>query len=378
MITPARIELRELRLPLKTPFRISSGATDVRRVITVQLTDGDGTTGWAECVAGEYPNYSPETVDTAWHALSAWISPLVLDREFADAPDAAAALASAIRGHRMARAAVEMALWDVAARRDGVPLATALGGTGGTVETGISLGLQETPTLLAELAEDAVRAGYRRIKVKIAPGRDVTELAAVRAAVGNDFPVSADANAAYTPEDSQRLQELDDFGLVMLEQPFDSEDLLRHAVLQRRIRTPLCLDESVTSPERAADMIALRAGRIINIKPGRVGGLTAARAIHDLALEHDVPVWCGGMLETGIGRAHNVALASLPGFSLPGDLSPSSRYWDRDIVSPEWTMEEGSLSVPVDRPGIGVTVDLDAVDACTVRQETFHTQRRGA
>jgi O-succinylbenzoate synthase len=375
VIRPTTIELREVRLPLRAPFRISSGVTDIRRLVLVQVTDQDGISGWAECVAGERPNYSPETVDTAWHALVEWIVPLTKDREFSAPPDLAAALDLEIRGHRMARAAVEMALWDVAARRDNMSLATALGGTRPEVATGISLGLQDSPHRLGELAADAVREGYLRIKVKIAPGRDTTDLEAVRTAIGDAVALSADANAAYRPEQADALRALDAFNLVMLEQPLESEDLLRHALLQRTLQTPICLDESITGLERAADMIALRAGRIINIKPGRVGGLTAARAIHDLALEHGVPVWCGGMLETGIGRAHNVALASLPGFSLPGDLSPSARYWERDIVTPAWTMAEGSLTVPRNTPGLGVDVDMGFLDQCTTRRVVYGPDR---
>lgn len=369
MIAPDRMELCEIRLPLREPFRISSGVTDTRQALIVRMRDADGAEGWGECVAGERPHYSPETVDTAWLAITQWIAPLVLGRAFSGPADVYDVLNTDIRGHRMARAAVEMAAWDLAARREGVSLSELLGGTRDAVPTGISLGLQPAPERLAELADEAVRLGYRRIKVKIAPGRDRTEIEAVRATIGSDFPLSADANAAYRPEDTDHLTDLDAFGLTMLEQPFESDDLLRHAVLQRRLRTPICLDESISSPDRAADMIALHSGKLINIKPGRVGGHTAARAIHDLATAHDVHVWCGGMLETGIGRAHNVALASLPGFELPGDLSPSARYWERDIVEPAWTMHEGMLSVPRDRLGIGVDVDLDYLDHCAVRRK---------
>ncbi len=373
MIAPDRMELCEIRMPLREPFRISSGVTDTRRALLVRLRDRDGAEGWGECVAGERPHYSPETVDTAWLAITQWIAPLVLGRDFPAPADLYDLLDRSMRGHRMARAAVEMAAWDLAARCDGVSLSELLGGTRSTVSTGISLGLQRAPDRLAELAKEAVHTGYRRIKVKIAPPRDRTELEAVRGVIGGDFPLSADANAAYGPEDTEHLIQLDAFGLTMLEQPFESDDLLRHAVLQRRLTTPICLDESISSPARAADMIALHSGRIINIKPGRVGGHTAARAIHDLAAAHDVHVWCGGMLETGIGRAHNVALASLPGFEFPGDLSPSARYWQRDIVDPAWTMNDGALTVPRGRPGIGVDVDLDYVDHCTVRREQVHS-----
>jgi len=371
MIDLAAVELREIALPLKEPFRISSGSTHHRRILLVRVVDRDGAEGWGECVAGESPHYSAETVDTAWLAITRWIAPLALSLRATDPAELYEAFDGRLRGHRMARAAVEMAAWDLAARRDGVALSTYLGGTRTSVPTGISLGLQETVGHLVQRATDAVAAGYRRIKVKIARGSDRELLGAVREAIGLELALTADANAAYTPGDTELLRSLDDFALAMLEQPFDPEDLLRHALLQRGLRTPLCLDESITSPARAADMIALQAGRVINIKPGRVGGHTAARAIHDIAAEHGIAVWCGGMLESGIGRAHNVALASLPHFSLPGDLSPSARYWERDIVEPAWTMRDGALTVPLDRPGIGVDVDLDLVEALTVRRDAI-------
>jgi O-succinylbenzoate synthase len=369
MILPTRLELREIRLRLREPFKISSGTTHERRALVLRMQDRDGIGGWAECVAGERPNYSAETIDTAWLAIREWIAPLVLGHRF-DAPtDVYSRLDGGIRGHRMARAAVEMAAWDLAARREGTSLSTALGGTRSRVAVGISLGLQESPGRLGELAADAAATGYRRVKVKITPGRDTEDVAAARAALGEGFPLSADANAAYRPEDTDRLQQLDAFGLVMLEQPFDPEDLVRHAVLCRKLATPLCLDESIASPERAADMIALKSASIINIKPGRVGGHAASLAIHELAMRHGIDVWCGGMLETGIGRAHNVALASLPGFERPGDLSPSARYWERDVVQPEWTMQAGMIEVPSDRPGIGVDIDTDYLEHCTARKE---------
>lgn len=377
MIEPAAIEVREIALPLKEPFRISSGSTHHRRILLARVVDRDGAAGWGECVAGEAPYYSAETVDTAWLAIERWIAPLVLAGRFDDPQHVYTTLEAGLRGHRMAKAAIEMASWDLAATRDGVSLSAALGGTRSAVATGISLGLQESPGALAARAADAVAQGYRRVKIKIARGRDRDDLAAVRDAVGPDVPLSADANAAYSPADTEHLCSLDGFGLRMLEQPFEPDDLLRHARLQRAMRTPICLDESITSPERAADMIALRSGQVINIKPGRVGGLTPSLAIHYLAAEHGISVWCGGMLESGIGRAHNVALASLPHFDFPGDLSPSARYWKRDIVHPEWMMQDGMLAVPRDRPGIGVEVDMEFLSSRTVRSETYTARARG-
>jgi O-succinylbenzoate synthase len=363
-----RIVLREIRLPLKEPFRISSGLTTERRICLLELTEASGATGWSECVAGELPNYSAETIDTAWHALREWVAPRVLGRPF-DGPEAVAAvLAEDFRGHLMAKAAVEMGCWAVAAQLARLPLARLLGGTQERVPAGISIGIQPDPPALVRRAQAALAEGYRKIKMKIRPGADVAYVRAVREAAGPEAPLMADANSAYTLADAAHLAELDAFGLTMLEQPLGQDDLVQHAELQRRLATPICLDECITGADRAQDMIALGSGRIVNIKPGRVGGFTSAKAIHDLCLQHGIPVWCGGMLESGVGRAHNVALASLPGFTLPGDLSPSARYWAQDVVEPEWTMDaEGMVRVPLDRPGIGVEVDEARVAALTVR-----------
>jgi O-succinylbenzoate synthase len=322
-------------------------------------------------VAGETPHYSPETVDTAWLAITRWIAPLVLGRSFKDPAELFHHVANGIRGHHMARAAVEMGTWELASRLSNVSLAKLLGGVREHVETGISLGIQESPMALADKAVQAIQAGYRRVKLKIQPGADVEWVATVREAIGRAHSLTVDANAAYGLEDTNHLKRLDEFGLTMIEQPLASDDLVRHAELQRNLKTPLCLDESITCVDRAQDMVALGSGKIINIKPGRVGGLTASVGIHDFSARHGIPVWCGGMLESGIGRAHNVALASLPNFQLPGDMSPSARYWDRDIVTPEWTMDRGKIRVPVDRPGMGVEVDRDFLDDITQRFETL-------
>ena len=368
----SRIVVRELRLALKEPFRISSGTIAERRVCLLELHSADGITGWSECVAGEQPNYSPETIDTAWHAMREWLAPRVLGVEFGQPGLVFAALDRNVRGHLMAKAAIEMGCWDVAARQQGIPLSRLLGGTRDRVPTGISIGIQRTPDALVERARQAVALGYRKIKMKIEPGSDIAFVGAVRDALGPDLHLMADANSAYTLADADHLKELDRFRLIMIEQPLDREDLLRHAKLQRILETPICLDESITSLDRAADMIELGAGRIVNIKPGRVGGFAVSKGIHDLCRQHGIPVWCGGMFESGVGRAHNVALASLPNFSLPGDVSPSARYWERDIVTPEWTMDaEGMVHVPLDKAGFGVTVDVDRVDDLTVKREVF-------
>lgn len=364
------VELREIRLALRRPFRISSGTRHELRVLLVRLRSSDGTRVWSECVAEERPEYSPETVDTAWIALTEWLAPLAVGRSFDHPAAVAPLLADAVRGHRMARAALEMGVWNLAARRAGRPLADVLGGERREVETGISVGIQEDPARLVERAREASRQGYRKVKLKIEPGADVEYVSAVREALDDDVALAVDGNAAYTLDDVDRLRRLDDLGLLMIEQPLDREDLVRHARLQRELQTPVCLDESITGPARAEDMLELGSGRIVNVKPGRVGGFGPSIRIHDLCMAQDVPVWCGGMLETGIGRGYNVALASLPNFRLPGDLSPSARYWERDIVDPEWTMDdEGRVTVPRDRPGIGIEVDEDRVEELTVRRE---------
>ena len=386
MIRIDRITLREIRLPLVEPFRTVSGVVAERRILLLELTDGDGTATWSECVAESLPSYSPDTVDTCWLAISEWFGPRVLGRAFASPTQVDPVLALDVRGHHMARAAVEMGAWALAATRNGLSLAAQLVEASALarespvvprahVETGIALGMETSPDALIERSREALSAGYARIKLKIEPGRDVAYVRAVRAALGPDVALSADANGSYTLDDDghrRALEALDAFGLTMIEQPLVAGDLLRHAALQRRLTTRLCLDESINDLRDTEDMLTLGSGRVVNLKPGRVGGLREALAIHDLCTRAGVPVWCGGMLECGIGRAYNVALASLPGFTEPGDLSPSARYWTRDVVSPEWTMDErGRVRVPLDRPGLGIDVDIGRVDDLTVRSATL-------
>jgi O-succinylbenzoate synthase len=367
-----RLTLREIRLALKEPFRISSGIEIERRILLLEFVDRDGASTWSECVASSLPNYTPETIDTAWLAIRQWLGPRLLGRQFTSATEVHAVLAENVRGHNMAKAALEMGCWAVESMIRKLPLSVLLGGTREHVPTGISLGIQTAPPKLVERAEAAVAAGYRKIKLKIQPGQDLEFVRAVRDALGADIEIMADANAAYTIGDSAHLRLLDEFSLIMLEQPLGADDLIQHAELQRQMTTPICLDESITTIDRARDMIALKCGRIINIKPGRVGGFAVSKGIHDVCSDAGIPVWCGGMLESGIGRAYNVALASLPNFSLPGDLSPSARYWAKDIVSPEWTMDaEGMVRVPRTEDGIGVTVDVERIESITQRSEVL-------
>lgn len=351
------------------PFRISSGVWSDRRILLVELYDRDGAMAWAESVVDDAPNYSSETIDTAWPTLVRFLAPRLLGKPVAHTA-VHELLEQDVRGHQMAKAALEMGCWSLAALQAGLPLARLLGGTRTQIATGISLGIQPNIATLVEKATRSVAAGYQKVKIKIMPGCDVEWVAAVRHAVGDEAHLMADANNAYTLADADRLAQLDALNLMMIEQPLAHDDIVRHAELQKRLRTPLCLDESITSLERAQDMVALRAGRIINVKPGRVGGFAQSLAIHDFCEEHAIPVWCGGMLESGIGRAYNVALASLPNFTLPGDLSPSRRYWAQDVVTPEWTMDaQGMVDVPLAAPGLGVAVDEERIRALTVRTE---------
>ena len=368
----SRITLREIRMTLREPFEISSGRTTGRRILLLELEDADGTATWSECVAGELPNFSAETIDTAWLALTEWIAPRLLGVSIGHPNVIDGMLRRGIRDHPMAKAAVEMGAWALWAEREGTSLSRLIGGTRRTIATGISIGIQDSPQALVDKARESLGLGYRKIKIKIRPGADIEYIGAAREALGPEAPLMADANSAYTLGHTEHLADLDSYRLLMIEQPLAQDDLRRHAQLQDRLETPICLDESIPHAAAAEDMLALGAGRIVNIKPGRVGGFTQARAIHDLCQHHAVPVWCGGMLESGVGRAYNVALASLPNFTLPGDVSPSARYWTEDVVTPEWTMDAaGMVAVPADRPGLGVTVNVGRIDNLTVRTRTL-------
>lgn len=371
MIQLSSITLREIRLPLKEPFRISSGLTTERRIAILELRDDSGLGAWSECVAGETPNYSPETIDTAWLAMTEWLGPRVIGKAFESPGDVFSVLDEDIRGHLMAKAAIEMGIWGLEATRLGMSLSRLLGGTRREIDVGISLGIQSSPDALAARVVKALGEGYRKVKIKIMPGSDIAFVKAARQAAGPTAPLMADANNAYTLDDADHLAQLDELDLMMIEQPLAHDDLVRHAALQRRMRTPLCLDESITSLDRARDMVTLGSGQIVNIKPGRVGGLASSIAIHDFCESSGIPVWCGGMLESGIGRAYNVALASLSNFVKPGDVSPSSRYWAQDIVTPEWKMTDRGTMVVPEGAGLGVDVDRDRIDDLTVRETTI-------
>ncbi|MEW6320722.1 MAG: o-succinylbenzoate synthase [Acidobacteriota bacterium] len=364
----ARLELRLCRLPLVSFFETSFGRSYDRTFLLVRL-EGDGHEGWGEAVAEANPYYSAETTETAWHIITEFIAPLVLDRDVVHPREVFPALAR-IRGHNMAKAAVEMAAWDLYARAQGEPLARTLGGTRPRIASGVSIGIQDSLDDLAAKVEKELAAGYRRIKIKIKPGWDVEAVEMIRARFG-PIPLMVDANAAYTVADAPHLARLDAHDLMMIEQPLDYDDVSDHAELQRALRTPICLDESIHTVRVARDAIAAGACRIINIKPGRVGGHGESIRLHDLAAAHGIPVWHGGMLETGIGRAHNIHLASLPNFTLPGDIAASRRYYEPDLIDPPIDVApDGTIGVP-EGPGIGVRIVPARVEQATLRAQVF-------
>jgi len=363
------IELREICLPLVHFFETSFGRTTERRIVLARLTDADGNEGWGECTAGEGPFYSDEWTESAWTTLREFLAPMVVGRPFENAAHAFA-LMKPVRGHRMAKATIENACWDLEAKRLGVPLWKHLGGTHSEISCGVSIGIQDTPEILLEKIRKEVDAGYQRIKIKIKPGWDVNIIERVR----KEFPdirLTGDANSAYTLNDIPLFKQLDKFNLMMLEQPLSHVDIFDHAKLQQEIETPICLDESIRSAEDATHAIQLRSCRIINVKLGRVGGHSEAQRLERVARENNIPVWCGGMLESGIGRAHNIAMSTLPGFTLPGDVSASARYWEEDIIEPPVTVSsQGTIQVP-SSPGIGFKLNLPRIEGATIRKETI-------
>jgi o-succinylbenzoate synthase len=356
------VEIRLVRLPLLEPFETSFGKIDSRLIFLICLS-AEGLRGWGEVVASEKPLYSYETVGTAFHVIKDFLAPAVLDEPITSLPDLAQRFAP-FRGHNMAKAGLELAYMDLLAQANKQSLATLIGGERKEIAVGVSLGIQSTPAQLLKRVERYLSLGYQRIKLKIKPGWDVEILDEVRRAYPHIL-LSVDANSAYTLADVDHLRRLDDFDLLMIEQPLQSDDIVDHAKLQRLLKTSLCLDESITGQRQAQAALDLESCRIINIKIGRVGGYSEALAIHDLCARRSIPVWCGGMLESGIGRAHNIALASLPGFTLPGDISASSRYFEHDLISPEVTVaSDGTVAVP-DGIGLGFEVELGFIERQT-------------
>jgi len=362
------ITLREIRMPLVHFFETSFGRTTERRILLV-TAHCEGVDGWGECTAGEHPFYNEESVETAWYVLSKYLVPAVLGRELASARDAAPLMAQ-VREHRMAKAALENALWDAEAHKKNVPLWKLLGGTRRQISCGVSIGIQETIDKLLEKIEIELAAGYRRIKVKVKPGWDLGVLERIRSR-WPEITLSCDANSAYTLDQVEHLRKFDQFRLLMIEQPLWSNDLYFHARLQKQLATALCLDESIRTARDADTALDLGACSIINIKLGRVGGFSEARRVHDVCQSRGIPVWCGGMLESGVGRVHNIALSTLKSFSLPGDVSASKRYWKQDIIEPEVEVSrEGFIDAETH-----YRVREDLVEKVTVRKETIRSSR---
>jgi len=362
-----RVVLRQIRMPLVHFFETSFGRTEERHMVLVEVIS-DGLSGWGEVTAGENPFYNEEWTGSAWLIVRDYAAPRVLKHNFESAAQVAGRT-SHIRGHRMACGGLEVAMWDLEARRNNVPLARQIGGgERAEIACGVSIGIQESVPQLIKKIETELNAGYQRIKMKIKPGWDVDVIREVRRA----FPkirLMADANSAYRLADADRLKCLDEFNLMMIEQPLAHDEIIDHAQLQARLQTPICLDECIRSAHHAEQAIRMKACGIINIKLGRVGGFSEAKRVHDVAQAQGVPVWCGGMLESGIGRAHNIALSTLPNFVLPGDVSASKRYWTRDIISPPVEVSpRGTIMVPT-APGFGFELDHDFLKHVTVREE---------
>jgi o-succinylbenzoate synthase len=367
------VTIRELRMPLKYFFETSFGRSESRRVLLV-TAHGEGVDGWAECVAGDGPFFSYEWVETAWATLRDFLVPAVLGSMLSEAKESAA-LMSRVRGHNMAKAALENALWDAESQQKQQPLWKLLGGTLSEIACGVSIGIQDSHEQLLDKIETELNAGYQRIKVKVKPGWDLEVLRKIRKCWPSIL-LSCDANSAYRPSDLEHLRKFDDLKLLMIEQPLWDDDIYQHSKLQRELKTSICLDESIRQVRDAEEAIQLGACRIVNIKVGRVGGFSEAIAIHDLCQKHGIPVWCGGMLETGIGRAHNVALSTLPNFRLPGDVSASKRYWAEDIVEPEIEVTPRGTIPVCDAAGTGYQLKTELIERLTVRAETIRASSR--
>ncbi len=363
-----RVTMREIRMQLIAPFETSFGCVSERRIVLLEA-EVDGAIGWSEVVAGETPYYAPETTDTAWHILRDFIWPTLKGHQFGCA-DEIWGLLRRIRGHNMAKAGLEAAVWDAEARIKNVPLWRLINGTRAEIPCGVSIGIKPTIDELIGAVERELSAGYQRIKIKIKPGWDVEPVERLRQKFAR-IKLMVDANSAYREEDFPLLQRLEAYYLMMIEQPLGWDDLYGHIELQKRLNTPICLDECIHSEEQARAAVELGACKIINIKLGRVGGYTPARRIHDLCRQRSIPVWCGGMLESGVGRAHNIALSTLPNFSLPGDVSASRRYWQQDVIEPEVEVTpQGTIRVP-SGPGIGFEPRRERIEKLTVRTEVL-------
>jgi O-succinylbenzoate synthase len=363
-----RITLREIRMPLVHFFETSFGRTTHRRILLVEVRS-EGATGWGEVTAGEFPFYNEEWVDASWLLLRDIMGPKLVGRKIESAAKVGRAL-PAVRGHRMTAGGLEAAVWDLEARKLGVPLWKHIGGNRGDVACGVSIGIQDSIDQLLGLIEREVAAGYRRVKIKIKPGWDIDVVRRVREKFP-DLPLMVDANSAYSLTDADHLKQLDAFNLMMIEQPLAHDDIIDHAKLQQKLNTAICLDECIRSARHAEQAIEMRACRIINIKLGRVGGFSEALLVHNVARAGGIPVWCGGMLESGIGRAHNIALSTLDNFKLPGDVSASKRYWQRDIIQPPVEVLPGGVIELRETPGFGYEIDHDYLKIVTLREETL-------
>lgn len=363
-----KITIRQMKMTMKSPFATSFGSFQEKEFLLLEVTDELGNTGWGESTAFSAPWYTEETLQTNLHMIRDFLIPLVLNRIIKH-PDEVSQIFSPLRKNNMAKAAVEGAIWDLYAKRNKLSLAKALGGTAEKIEVGISIGIQKSTEELIEVVRGYIQEGYKRMKVKIKPGYDVEVIRSLREAFP-EVPLMADANSAYTLDDLEVLKQLDKFNLMMIEQPLASDDIIDHAKLQKELKTPICLDESILSLEDARKAIELGSTKIINVKIGRVGGLTESKKIHDYCMKKGIPIWCGGMLEAGIGRAHNIALTSLPNFILPGDTASSSRYWEEDVITPEVIAIDGYITVP-DGYGIGYEPNLEVMERYTVEHFTF-------
>lgn len=367
-VTIKEVIVHQLRMKLNSPFKTSFGTVEEKDFFIIQAVDEDGCHGFGESVAFSEPWYTEETVKTTAHVMEDFLIPLLFKKPFHH-PDEAAERFSPVRRNNMAKAAIEGAVWDLFAKKANMPLASFLGGIKTEIEVGIAIGMQPEMKGLLKKIEEALLEGYKRIKIKIKPGQDVEVLREIRKHFP-DIPLMADANSSYTLKDIDHLRKLDELNLLMIEQPLGADDLIDHAKLQREIETPICLDESIYSLQDVKIAAALGSGKIINIKAGRVGGLSEAKKIHDYCKEHGLAVWCGGMLEAGVGRAQNIALSSLDHFLIPGDTSPSKRYWQEDIISPEVEMENGVIKIPA-KPGIGFEINWDVLEAHRICKKVY-------